>query len=179
MTVPTFPIGVAAQGLASLWFLPAIAGLTSTTPKILVSEFSAATAVNLTGMVDAFGVAATQDSGTDIRYGSTQVFGVPGRTTLAPAGALDYVYDPQKPAAPEYGAYTVLKDGTIGFFVNRLGLDIHTAPAAGQYVDIYPIQVGRQNRKQLDPTASAAKYKVEQLWFIVGPAVDDVLVATA
>lgn len=176
MTV-TFPDGVVTQGMASLWFLPAIANLTA--PKVLVSEFSAASAINLTGMIEGFGVNADQSSGTDVRYGSTQVYQIPGRVTLSPSGTLNYVYDPQNPTSATYGAYLGLKLNTKGYLVNRLGVAVATAPAATQTVDVYPVQFGDQTRAPIDPTADAEKFKINQAWFIVGARVADVPVATS
>ena len=170
MTV-AFPDGIDAQGNAALWFLPAIADPTSPT----VSEFTAG--VNLSCAIDGFSAPSEQASTNDIRYCSTQQFETPGRvtTTIDP---INYVFDPQEPDnAIEYKHYNTLVAGSRGFLVNRLGMDVNTAPLAGQYVDVYPVTAGVQARQAIDPSAEGAKIKVTQKFFVTGPVRYDALVA--
>src|SRR4051812_11956234 len=121
MTV-AFPDGIDAQGNAALWFVPAL--VNPLLPKL--SELTAG--ANLSCAIDGFSAPSEQASTNDIRYCSTQQFETPGRvtTTIDP---LNYVYDPQEPDnATEYKHYTTLTVGVRGFLVNRLGVDVNTAP---------------------------------------------------
>jgi hypothetical protein len=173
----TFPDGVSSQGNASLWYLPAIVNITGT-PKVLVSEFGAATAVNLSGMIYGFTINVDQGTADDIRYGSTQTFEIPGRVKLT-GDTLDYVYDPQAPTSATYGAYKNLKLNVSGYLVDRRGVDVNTAAAATQIVDVYPVKFGNQTRKAIDPSAEGVKFQISQRFFITGQAIYDVPVAVS
>lgn len=168
MTV-TFPDGIDAQGNAALWFLPAI-GNTTTGPTL--AEFTAG--VNLSCAIDGFSAPSEQASTNDIRYCSTQQFETPGRvtTTIDP---INYVYDPQDPDnATEYKHYSTLVAGLTGYLVNRLGVNVNTAPVAAQVVDLYPVTAGVQARMAIDASAEGSKIKVTQKFFVTGPVKYDV-----
>jgi hypothetical protein len=170
MTV-NFPDGVDAQGNASLWFLPAIADPSAPT----LAEFAAG--VNLSCAIDGFSAPSEQGSSQDIRYCSKQNFENPGRvtTTIDP---IAYVYDPQDPTNnTEYKHYNVLKAGVKGYLVNRLGVDVNTAIAATDVVDVYPVTAGNQSRQAIDPSAEGSKIKILQKFFVTGPVAYDAVVA--
>lgn len=175
MTV-TFPDGVVAQAAASLWYVPAIVNLA--TPKVLVSEFGAASVVNLTGMIYGFAINSDQGTSEDIRYGSAQTFEIPGRVKLT-GDSLEYVYDPQAPTSATYTAYKYLKLGTAGYLVDRRGIDVSVAAANTQIVDVYPVKFGAQSRKSIDPGAEGDKFKITQRFFVTGLAIYDVPVSTS
>lgn len=172
-----FPEGVSAQGNESLLWVPAI---TTTGPKM--TEINAAGSLLVTcALVTGFQPGSDQSSSEDTRMCSTQVFQVPGRISHT-VGDLDYVYYPQAIAAaePKNLHYETLVAGAVGYFLDRRGLAAGTSGAVawaiGQKVDIYPVQLGDQSRRAMDPTAEGEKFRIVQKVFVTAPVVYDAII---
>lgn len=160
MTV-SFPLGVSARGNGAVWFLPAIANLEA--PR--VAEFAAG--INLSCAISGFAPTSEQGVVNKTRYCSRGTFEVPGTVTNT-GPTLEYVYDPQEPTSEEYEWFATLAQGTVGFLVNRLGLDFEAPVAAGQFVNVYPTQAGVQVPVPIDPTAEGDELRISQRFFITG-----------
>ena len=76
------------------------------------------------------------------RIGDTTIYEQVGTTSYA-GGNMTYSFDPQA-AALSNGkkAYEKFVAGTTGFLVERLGKAKATTPAAGDFVNVYPITFG-------------------------------------
>lgn len=76
------------------------------------------------------------------RVCDTVTFEQIGDTTYAGGDAL-YALDPQAaPASDDKKAYETFPEGTTGYLVRRLGVDVDTDITAGDYVDIFPVEFG-------------------------------------
>lgn len=65
-----------------------------------------------------------------------------GITTYSGGEAL-WALDPQAAAGSDgKKAWEKLTPGTKGFFVRRLGIDVNTDFAVGQFVDVFPVELG-------------------------------------
>lgn len=165
-----FPIGIAAQGNGALWWLPAI--LVQAAPT--AAEFAAG--INVSCAIDGFNPATEQGTTAISRYCSTQAYETPGRVAVT-GPTIQFVYDPQDPAAPEYEWKSTIVEGTVGFLVNRLGISAQTDAAATQVVNVYPTVAGPQPPVPLDPTAEGAEIRYAQRFFITGPVTYDAVIA--
>jgi hypothetical protein len=87
---------------------------------------------------------------------------------------LNYIYDVQNAASVSNKLYAALPEGATGYFVARYGLDVDTAAAAGQKVDVIPVKLGP--KVKLPPTRNT-KGQVKQKPFVTGPVQQDVSIA--
>lgn len=119
---------------------------------------------------------ADQAKGDDRRHGSKETFEQLGRTKRTIAN-LVYGGDPQAaPAAPDNEAYETLVEGTTGYFLHRLGLDVDTAAAATQKWNVYPVELGAQVDTPLAEDDEFAKLTVTQAVAVTGPVLRNVAV---
>ena len=66
-------------------------------------------------------------------------------TTNYTGGDLQYAYNPQAPANDPQKAVSVkLPNGTTGFLIWRLGINVNTDFATGQFVNVIPVAWGPQ-----------------------------------
>jgi hypothetical protein len=135
------PAGTKAYGRDSWVFVPTIADLESPT----VAEL---TGVSTLDMSCYFYAETGKPSQTTNRVTrpkrvcDTVTFEQIGDTTYAGGDAL-YALNPQAAAASEgKAAYEKFPEGTTGYLVRRLGIDVDTAIAAGQFVDVFPVEFG-------------------------------------
>ena len=83
-------------------------------------------------------------------------------TTTETLGDLIYLVDPQAAAGSDgKKAYEALIEGSTGYFVERPGDDADTDIAAGDFVIVRPVQLGRQLITG-DPSDEAAEFQVTQ-----------------
>jgi len=170
MSVATFPLGISARGNGALWYLPTVANPDT---GVTVAEFTAG--LNLSCAIAGFAPSSEQSTVTRTRYCSRAGYEIPGTVTTS-IPAIEYVYDPQEPDSDEYEWYSVLAQGVTGYFANRLGMAFEDAVTAGQYVDLYQIQAGVQNRVAIDPTAEGDELRISQRFFNTGPVRFDTIV---
>ncbi len=143
MATPTRPAGTKVFGRERDAFVPAIADLTA--PKL--TEITAASAIDLSCYF--YNTTARPDVNQNRvtpppRVCDTQQFERMGLAQWQ-GGDLRYAVDPQA-AALSTGkkALEALPEGTTGFLVVRFGIAVATDFAVGQFVKIYPIEVGAQ-----------------------------------
>lgn len=157
------PPGVTAEGFVSVFFVPAIANPDQ--PKL--TEINATGSLNISCYLakDGFGVTPEQETATDERFCSKQVFESLGKIKET-FDDLVYVYDSQNPTSLTNKAYTVLAPGTSGFFVVRWCKDNEIAWAVGDKVDVYPVQVGAQGKQKPEANSNLfTRQKVVQTGF--------------
>jgi hypothetical protein len=115
------------------------------------------------------------------RLCTTEQFQELGNTTYEVAD-LQYVYDPQaaSSARTRTRRRPLLVEGTEVYIVERLGLAGRRRDpvdyAAGQYVNVYHVRLGKQNRvRQGD--AEAAVFAITQSAILIDPPHYDAVVA--
>lgn len=107
---------------------------------------------------------------TDERACSRQTFERPGRFT--DSLSVRYVHNPKSPTDNEL--YLAVPRGATGFWLIRWGADFEDDFAAGDIVDVYPAQGGKQ-QKQFN--GANAMQTVMQRMFITGAVQEDVEIA--
>lgn len=142
MTAPLRPTSVKAYGNDKWAFVPSIAAIA--TP--LATEVTAAGALDVSLMM--FVDSGLPDQATNRvtktkRIGDTTVFEQIGDTNYQGFDMI-FQFDAQG-AALSNGVKAWEKfspGGVTGFLVRRVGLSINTDFAAGQFVDVYPVEIG-------------------------------------
>lgn len=141
--MPVVLDGVSSNETVSLTWVATIADPAS--PK-LATEVDAATSVKLECLLtETFSPDASVEKAQLRRMCSRQVRERNGLVTRTVADLIG-VYDPQDMAAPVSKAYVTLVPGATGFLVVRWGVHVDTAFAAGDLVDVYPVEVGYRTK---------------------------------
>jgi hypothetical protein len=157
MALPTSQI---ADGLVKVQWVEAIADTAA--PK--VTEVNAASSFDATCYFTRDGFTTGGDIArvTDDRLCSRQVFEKIGNesNTLA----LKYIFQAQEDDADDNEAYLTLLPLSTGFFVVRYGIDFETAFATGQFVDVWPVELGPQQKAA---TAANETLKIEQTTSVI------------
>lgn len=141
MAAPIKPALVRAQAAESWIWVPAIADVNAPT----LAEVNAAAGFNLSCSVfaDQEGVTATTAKvSLPRRLCETDTFEVNDTTTWS---APDFMvsFDPQGAAASDgKKAWEAMDDNAAGFMVQRQGIDSSADVAAGQFVNVFPAQLG-------------------------------------
>lgn len=92
-------------------------------------------------------------------------------------GDLHYAVDPQAAAGSDgKKALEKFPEGTTGYLVQRLGVDVDTDFAAGQFVSVYPVELGTPVVTN-EGDGEAAEAAIKQAFAIT--AKPETLVATA
>lgn len=135
-TTEVTPAGVPALGRTKVAWVPAIAGAIPTT-----TELGAAGATNLSFYIPGgqFPIVGNQNTGTDVRLGSVQVFGRLGQETFT-LPDIQYVTDVQTPGTTTPAAY--MTDGSTGFLVVRYGILATTDWTIADKIDWFPVTLG-------------------------------------
>lgn len=145
MTI-VFPNATKSQGATSLIAVQTITTLTA--PKI-ATELNATTSVNASCYAyGSFDPTATTNKGNPPpRLCTTVQFEQFGLTSFA-IPDIQYVYNPQAADTdPANKVKSVLVEGTTVYFVIRRGLNAQaSALAVGQFVDVFHVRLGPQNR---------------------------------
>lgn len=141
MAAPIKPALKRAYGNDSWGFVTAIADIDSPT----LAELNATAGFNLSCSLfgEQEGVTSTQEKVTLPRIlCETETYEVNGSTTYAMTDLM-ISFDPQAaPGADGKKAWETLDDNLDGFLWRRQGVTATTDLAAGQYVDIIPVQLG-------------------------------------
>lgn len=104
----------------------------------------------------------TEDQANDPRLCSRENYSKPGRkSTTVPLG---YVTNPADPAEDE--AATTFVEGSLGYFVERRGVDFEEPVQAGDLVTVWPVQLGTQIDAQ--PTSNTP-LTVNQMGYLRPP----------
>jgi len=137
--MPTVLDGVASNETVSLKWVEDIANPAAPS---LATEINAATTVTLECLLtQTFSPDATVEKAQLRRMCSRQVRERNGAVTRTIADLIG-VYDPQDMAADVSKAYAALSPGATGFLVVRWGVHVDTPWAAGDLVDVYPVEIG-------------------------------------
>lgn len=168
MTV-TIPASVTAQGNVKVVFIPSMAGAAPT-----AAELAAGTDITCFLMPDWAGPTATQNTGADARFCSTQTFTRLGRVSweIAP---LSYTYDPQTGVGAPNLAKTALAAGATGLVVIAYGVSPAVAIVATKKVDIFPVKCGVQDKKATG-SDEFAPLTITQTLAVTGIVLQDVAV---
>lgn len=109
-------------------------------------EANAATGLDITNILFADTAKPSQTTNRvtqERRVGDTVLAEFIGSTTYQ-GGEMHYQFDPQAALASNgkkaFEKFTAA--GTSGFLIERLGVAKATTPAAGQFVNVYPVQIG-------------------------------------
>jgi len=131
-----------------------------------VTELTAGTVEDLSCYLTDSGLNpnTTEDTITDGRLCSTQNFTRPGRESNTVG--LAYVYNPES-AADDVARLTLVNRAS-GYLVARWGTDYSAAFAAGDLVDVYPVQMGVQMKQP--PTANTP-LTIAQTAYVRAPGV--------
>ena len=165
MVAQYVPPGISAEGFVSVKWVLAIAAPSA--PKM--TEINAVSSLDLSCYLtkDGFGVTPDQETSTDERFCSKQIFQTLGKVTET-FDDLVYVYDSQNPSSLTNKAYVTLAPGLAGFFVIRWAKDNDTAWAIGDFVDVYPVRVGAQGKQKPEANSNLyARQKVIQTGYAV------------
>lgn len=147
MTV-TFPDGIEARGTGAVFLAPAVADPLA--PKL--TEYNAATAVNISCDLMGFETTAEQSKVATTRYCLKQESEALG-TVKYGISDITVVYDPQAPTSAEYKAYKALMGANKNWYLfDRRGVDSTTALAVGQIGDVYQITIGAVRREPITTT---------------------------
>lgn len=141
-----YPEAVKSQGATSIWVAQTVA--VETAPDIS-SELQAATTVNISCfLVGDFQPTVTTNKGeAPRRLCTTQTFQEFGLTSYE-VPDLQYIFNPQAASTVDANkAKAALAEGSTVFLIVRRGMNAQTvAPAPGQFVDVWKVRLGPQNR---------------------------------
>lgn len=142
MAEPLRPAATKVYGKENWVFVPTIGDITAPT----AAEVTAVSALDISRIAFASG-APTPSQSTNLatqerRLADTTETQFIGTTTYA-GGEMTYQFNPQGAAASDdVKLWEKIPEGTTGYLVRRLGVARATALAAGQFVDVYPVEFG-------------------------------------
>lgn len=142
MAEPLRPAATKTYGKENWVFVPTIANITAPT----TAEVTALSALDITNIAFADGAPAptknTNLATQNRRLGDTTETQFVGTTSYT-GGDMTYQFAPQAAAASDgVKLWETIPEGTTGYLVRRLGVAKSTALAAGQFVDVYPVEFG-------------------------------------
>lgn len=176
MVAPLTPVGVKAQGTAKWVFSP-----TSSLTAPSVAVWVAAAALDCTNIFYADSGRHTKETAkgqAPRRLGSTRIGEQFGNATES-FGDLRYVFNPQGAALSDgKKAYEKFPEGTIGYFLERLGMSVDTDIAVGQFVRVMPVTLGARNF-DYDPTDEFAEYAIIQSVIVTPPYAGELVAMAA
>lgn len=165
MSTPMDGPGLSAAGSVRLWWVTALANLTRPSAAELLSGTELSLAL--------YDFTPTQEQPREtyqLWLGGTVDHFQPPRHTISD---VEYDYDPQLLTDPAY-PYGLLTPGAAGWLVERRGLPLSTAPAAGQLVDVYPATLGARARIPVDPSVDGEMLRCRQPVAIRGAVLQEV-----
>jgi hypothetical protein len=166
MAAPLNPNGVGVQGNIKIVWVETIADMAAPTAL----EINAGTSLDVSYYLYDSGWApgVTSNRVTSPRRLASRKSRERFGTTTETLGDLVYVVDPQAAAGADgKKAYEALTEGSTGYFVERPGEDADSDIAAGDFVNVYPVEVGPQVITG-DPSDEAAEFQVTQPVSITG-----------
>jgi hypothetical protein len=143
----TVPASTPSDGYFRLWWVTTIADVTA--PKV-ATEILAASSLDLTCYLkEPWGASTTVETVEDWRACLRTVLASPG-TSKTDLQDLIVTHKVQVPADVANKAYAALAPGTQGYLVARYGIDVDTAPAAAQIVDVFPVTVATRDKLPIE-----------------------------
>lgn len=150
--------GIASDETVTLWWVTSIA---NTSAPSLATEINAATSIRLECLLtENFAPDVSAEVGTVRRACSKTVLQRGGTVTYT-ISDLVYAYDPQNPTAASNlsKAYATLVKGAKGFLVARWGVNVNTAAATAQKVDVWQVEISYGPFKMAPEANSELKAK--------------------
>ncbi|GAB3776775.1 hypothetical protein FB382_004396 [Nocardioides ginsengisegetis] len=157
MTEPIRPAATKLHGKENWIVCLAIADITTPT----ATEVAAGTALDITNIAFQSGSPNPSQNTNRVtqerRFGDTVVAEFIGDTTYQ-GGDLTYAFGAQSASGSDgKKLWEKIPAGTTGYLVRRMGVARATAPAAGQFVDVFPVEFGpSMPTKQGDGESSEA-----------------------
>lgn len=168
-----YPEATQVYGNTSVTVVQTIANMSA---PDLSTEIAAASSVNVSCFLYSGGVgtSTTNKGEAPRRLCTKSVLQQFGQTTYEVTD-LQYSYDPQAALSTnDNDARSALVEGTEVYLIIRRGLDAQdSAYAAGQYVDVWKVRLGPQNKTQTGDD-EFAEYSITQSVVAVTPPVEDV-----
>jgi hypothetical protein len=146
MAEPLRPAAAKLYGRENWIFVPTIA---SATLAPTVAEASGASSLDITNIAFSDG-APSPSKNTNLaeqqrRFGDTATYQFVGTTTYG-GGDVTYQFDAQGAAASDpvkaWEKFSNASGTVTGYFVNRQNVGKATAITAGQFVHVYPVEIG-------------------------------------
>lgn len=141
MAEPIRPAATSTFGRENWIFVPTVADQDSPA----VAEVNSASGLDISRVLMASTgrpAQATNRVTAERRLGDTEQYEFIGTTTYT-GGDMTYAFNPQGAAASDgKKLWELIPGGTTGYLVRRMGVDSATTPAAGQFVDVYPVEFG-------------------------------------
>ena len=164
----TVPPGFVADASLRVWVVTTIA---NTAAPIAATEVGAGTTIDATCyLTNGFTPDAAVATISDDRLCLAQILEDKGVTTWS-ISELEYVFDVQTPASVSNKLYAGLPENASVFIVPRYGMNVDTAAAAGQKVDVFPVKMGPPVKL---PPERNTKGRVKQKPFVNGVVQRDV-----
>lgn len=167
MTV-SIPDSVLAEGNVKVVFVPTLASVSA-------AILNAGVDVSCYLMPDWDGPTATQNTGESRRFCSRESFQRLGRKSWS-IPPLIYTYGPQDDAGDINAVRDALADGVEGFLVVGYGIEPESEFAAGDFVDVFPVEAGVQV-KQARGADEFAPLTITQTLAVTNVVRQDVAVA--
>ena len=163
----TVPPGFVADASLRVWVVTTIANTAAPT----AAEINAGTTIDATCyLTNGFAPDAAVATISDDRLCLAQILEDKGATTWS-ISELEYVYDVQTPASVSNKLYAGLPENASVYIVARYGMNVDTAAAAGQTVDVFPVKMGPPVKL---PPERNTKGRVKQKPFVNGVVQRDV-----
>lgn len=155
----TTPIGTPSDGFSKFLWVPG-QGTIATPNAPTVTELTGGTVKDFSLYMNEFTPNLAEDTAATVRINKTDTSTRPGHgqrtlTTL-------YAYNPQVVDSNE--AALALLHNTIGYWIDRVGFPHSDIVEADDVVDVYLVQLGRQNRQRASNTdilISQTSYVIE------------------
>ncbi len=141
MAEPLRPAPTPTFGKENWVFVPTIASKSAPT----ATEINGASALDISRIVFASTGKPTQSTNrptAERRLADTKTYEFIGISNVT-GGDMLYAFNPQAASGSDGKKfYEKIPEGTTGFLVQRRGIGRATAVAAGQFVNVYPVQFG-------------------------------------
>lgn len=161
------PPGFIADASLRVWIVTTIANTAAPT----VAEINAGTTIDATCyLTNGFSPDASVATITDDRLCLSTVLEDKGVTTWS-ISELEYIHDVQNPASVSNKLYAGLPENASVHVVARYGMNVDTAAAATQKVDVFPVKMGPPVKL---PPERNTKGRVKQKPFVNGVPQRDV-----
>lgn len=141
MAEPLRPAPTKTFGRENWIFVPTIASTSAPTAV----EVTAASALDITRIAFASTgkpAQSTTRATAERRLGDTKTYEFIGTSTVTGGDMLYAFADQAAAAADGKKLYEKIPEGTSGYLVQRKGVARATAPTAGQFVNVYPVEFG-------------------------------------
>ncbi|GAA2008105.1 phage tail tube protein [Nocardioides kribbensis] len=155
MAEPLRPNSVGTFGKTNWIFVTTLANKSAPS----VAEVNATSGLDISRIIFASSGKPSQSTNrvtNERRLGDTKVYERIGVSNVT-GGTMTYAFDPQAASGSDGKKwFEKIPEGASGFLIERKGIARATAPAAGQFVNVYPVEFGPSF-----PTDSGAEESAE------------------